>query len=352
MLKFNCKKEFTLKKTFILGLALLVASCATPHKSREVASVTKDLTGTYLGVADYKFGHKGPNKAASRIYFHPIENEPGSYHVVLLEYVNLLGMAPDYIISNKAPKLAKKIGFLNSITSKIWALKANPTDKEGVFELWPLVVQGDQIVEKKDGKPRILTLSSDDGLESPLAGATISGVTESDPVQFFFPTKDDDKINGAQYGIAKLTYSKAKLESTWRKNFLSGPYLSQYANVDDVVLDLTKAGDENKAEFKINEAYSKMPKKKREKIFTNKKSAFLKGEFNVSEPLDGMFLFQAVNADNKSIDIIKGKIGLFIDVFDATKSLNQDVVELALIDSEKPEDFLMYYEHPENGEGN
>jgi hypothetical protein len=80
-------------------------------------------------------------------------------------------------------------------------------------------------------------------------------------------------------------------------------------------------------------------------------SAFLKGEFTISEPRDGMFLYHSVNADNKTNDVVKNKIGLFIDVFDATKSLGQDVVELALIDSEKPADSLMYYEDPENGEG-
>lgn len=342
-----------MKKIFLISLFILFAtSCATNAPERKLASTNKDLTGTYLAVSDYKFGHKGPNKAASRIYFHPIENEQGSYHVVLLEYVNLLGMAPDYIISNKAPKLAKKKGFLNSITKKFIALKATPTDKEGVFEMWPLVVRDGQIVEKKEGKPRILTLSQDENLESPLAGATISPSLESDPQEIFFPTKDDDKINGLQYGIAKLTYNKAKLESTWRKNFLPGPYLSQYANVDDVVLNLAKSETENRADFVLNEAFAKTAKKKREKIFTNKKSAFLKGEFSVSEPLDGMFVFNPTNAETDSSEIVKNRIGLFVDIFDATKSLNQDVVELILVDSEKPEDFLMYYEHPHNGEGN
>lgn len=342
-----------MKKLFLISLFVLFAtSCATNAPERKLASINKDLTGTYLAVSDYKFGHKGPNKAASRIYFHPIENEQGSYHVVLLEYVNLLGMAPDYIISNKAPKLAKKKGFLNSITKKFVALKAIPTDKEGVFEMWPLVVRDGQIVEKKDGKPRVLTLSQEENLESPLAGATISPSLESDPQEIFFPTKDDDKINGLQYGIAKLTYNKAKLESTWRKNFLPGSYLSQYANVDDVVLNLVKSETENRADFVLNEAFAKTSKKKREKVFTNKKSAFLKGEFSVTEPLDGMFVFNPTNADTDSSEIVKNRIGLFVDIFDATKSLNQDVVELVLVDSEKPEDFLMYYEHPHNGEGN
>jgi hypothetical protein len=319
--------------------------------SRKLASIDKDLTGTYLGVADYKSGHKGYNKKAIRIYFHPIANEPGKYDVVLLEYVDLLKMAPSYIASNKLPFIAKKTGYLKNITSNIVAYEANPGEKENTMELWPLVVQGDQIVAKKDGQPRILTLSSAEGLETPLAGATISPANKSGPKEIFFPTKDDHKRNGLQYATAKAAYKVAKLESTWRKKYLKGPYLSQYYRRDDVVLKCGGEKDEALAEFVLNEKYARTNPKKRAAMFTHPDSAFLKGEFSVTEPRDGMFLYHSLNADEKTNEIVKNKIGLFIDVFDATVSLGQDVVELALIDSERPADFLMYYEDPENGEG-
>ena len=74
-------------------------------------------------------------------------------------------------------------------------------------------------------------------------------------------------------------------------------------------------------------------------MFTNPKSAFLKGVFSVSEPHDGMFLFSPIKTNKKTINIVKGRIGLFIDIFDATKSLKMDVVELALINPDDPEDF-------------
>lgn len=330
---------------------ILLTSCATTKDSRTVASVEKNISGTYVGVANYKIGRDGPNKAAIRIYLDEIEGEKGQYHAVLLEYVNLLKMAPSYISSNKTPAISKKVGFLKNITRNISAYKVIPTAKEGTFEMWPLVVAGDRIEAKQTGKPRILTLSSGENLPDALAGATISSVRADEPQEIFFPKDDDEKINGAQYGIAKLTYSKAKLESTWRKNFLPGPYLATYGNLIDVVLELSGTDNNQLAQFKINDNFTKLSEKKRKKMFTNEKSAFLKGDFSVSEPLEGMFLFNSVNADAKTEAIVKGKIGLFIDIFDATKSLNQDVVELALIDSEKPEDFLMYYEHPNNGEG-
>lgn len=341
-----------MKHMIFCSLMLILLSCSSAHKnSRNISSVNRDLSGTFLGVSDYTFGHKGPNKAATRIYLQEIEDEPGQYHAVLLEYVDLLRMAPDYIVSNKIPVVAKKIGFLNSITRKIAAYKVIPDDKDGTYKMWPLVVMGEKIVPNLDGQPRILTLSQESNLAHPLEGASISSVRKDEPQEIFFPKKDDEKINGVQYTLAKFTYAKAKLGSTWRKNFLPGPYLSQYARVDDVVLELSTAGDDQMAEFKINRK-EKGSDKKRAKVFTNKKSAFLKGKFNITEPLDGMFLFFPIQSTDHTSFILKGRIGLFIDVFDATESLNQDVVELALIDSEQPEDFLMYYEHPDNGEGN
>ncbi len=335
----------------MLSVFFLAACSSMNSNSRKLASIDKDLTGTYLGVADYKAGHRGYNKKAIRVYFHPIASEPGKYDVVLLEYVDLLRMAPSYIASNKIPFIARRTGYLKNITKTIVAYEANPGEKENTMELWPLVVQGDQIVAKKNVQPRILTLSSAEGLTNPLEGATISQSNKDEPKEIFFPAKDDDKRNGIQYGTAKLAYKAAKLESTWRKKYLKGPYLSQYYKRDDVVLNCGGEKDETLAEFVINEKYSKLSEKKRAAMFTHPDSAFLKGEFRVSEPRDGMFLFHSLNADERSNSIVQNKIGLFIDIFDATKSLNQDVVELALIDSEKPEDFLMYYEDPENGEG-
>jgi hypothetical protein len=333
---------------------LFLAGCSSVNNnSRKLASLDKDLTGTYLGVADYGKGHEGYNKKAVRIYFAPIAGEAGKYNVVLLEYVDLLRMAPRYIVSNKIPAIPRrtKYGFLHNIISKAVAYEANPGEKENTLELWPLVVQGDQIVAKKDAPPRILTLSTKEGLESPVAGATISSGRTDDPKEIFFPTKDDNKRNGIQYATAKAAYKVAKLESTWRKNYLNGPYLSQYYKRDDVVLKCGGKDDNRTADFLINEKYGRMNDKKRASMFTNPDSAFLSGQFTISEPRDGMFLYHNVNADSKTNEIVSGKIGLFIDIFDATVSLHQDVVELALIDSENPEDFLMYYEDPKNGEG-
>lgn len=332
-------------------LFLLLASCSSSDNYRELSSSSPDLSGTYLGVAKYKFGRKGPNKAATRIYLHEIKGERGSYHAVLLEYVDLLRMAPQYVVANKLPIASPAVGFLKNITSSISAYKVVPGREEGIYEMWLLKVAGDRIVVSSKSKPRILKLSKADSLKNPLEGATISSVKKGEPQEIFFPMKDDEKVNGVQYTIANLTYSKVKLDSTWRKSFLPGPYLSAYARLDDEVLELTGSRNAPTAIFKLNPAKAEMSAKKRQRMFTNTKSAFLKGEFAVTEPIDGMFLFSSVSSDAKSNNEVKGRIGLFIDIFDATKALNQDVVELALIDPENPEDFLMYYEHPDNGNG-
>lgn len=337
-----------MKLTLLLSLLMLFACSTTSKNSRTLSSVEKELTGTYLGAAVYNRSRVGPNKPAVRIYFDPIQGETGKYNVVLLEYVDLLKMAPSYIASNKLPLVARTFGYLKNITHNISAYEAVPGAKENTFELWPLVVSGDQIVVKRDATPRILTLDAEATVAAPLDGATISKTSEGEPNEIFFTKAKGGKKPGLQLKTARTAYKIAKLESTWRKDFLKGPYLSQYYKRDDVVLKLR---DNNIAEFVINPKYAKMSEKKRAAMFTHPDSAFLQGEFSVTEPREGMFLFQSVNTDEKTNGIVKNKIGLFIDIFDATKSMGQDVVELALIDSEKPADFLMYYEDPENGEG-
>jgi hypothetical protein len=332
---------------------LFLASCAsTKNKEfRKISSISRDLNGTYLGVAQYPAGRRGPNKPAIRIYLQEVEGETEKYHAVLLEYVDLLKMAPKYIASNKLPIIANRTGYLKNITSNISTYEVVPGTKEGTYHMWPLRVVEDRIEAPREGAPRVLTLAGDENLNHPLEGATISSVREGEPREIFFPKMDDNKTNGIQYGTAKLAYGKAKLESTWRKNFLSGTYLSQYYKVNDVVLSLAESEGRQLAEFKLNEKMAGLSVEKRRSMFTSPLSAFLKGGFTVSEPRDGMFLFQSGTADEKTKEIVHGRIGLFIDIFDASKSLNQDVVELALINPANPEDFLMYYEHPENGEG-
>lgn len=330
-------------KPLLLTLALALP---TAH-----AHINRDLTGTYLGVSRYRPLHKGPNRAATRIYLNEVAGERGSYHAVLHEYVNLLGMAPQYIAANKAPKLSKVIGYLKNISKKISTYKVIPTKDEHIFNMYPLKVVGDKIVANKEETPRVLRLSEKADLKNALAGATISGVKKSHPNRIFFPDKRDGEVNGVQYSIANLVYEKVGLDSTWRKEFLPGPYLSAYGRLDDTVLNLKKEGAYETMEFVLNPKFEKKSNRRRRRMFTNGDSAFLKGMYESIEPVDGMFLLKSIDSEEKSDNILEGKIGLFIDIFDATKVLNQDVVELVFINPENPEDFLMYYEHPENGEG-
>jgi hypothetical protein len=340
-------------KNFIFSaLLFLLASCSSFNNSRNLSSTGGALDGTYLGAAKYKFGRKGPNRPAVRIYLHEIEGEKGSYNAVLLEYVNLLKMAPKYIASNKLPLVSNKIGYLNQITRKISIYKVTPTEDAMTFEMNPLRVKGDNIQADQVDNPRLLILSKGDNLEHPLEGARITQSNNSQPGEIYFPSEEDKRDHGVQYALAKFTYEKVKLDSTWRKTFLPGPYLSQYARKDDVVLELSQSGNIGMGEFKLNPAYADMSARKRRKMFTNPKSAFINGRYQAIEPIDGMFLFVKENRNERADRNVVGRVGLFIDIFDATKSLNQDVVELVLIDPNNPEDFHMYYEHPENGEGN
>ena len=110
-----------LKKTILTSICL--GAMLMPLST--LANYGRDLDGTYLGVSRYRPIHKGPNRAATRIYLHEIEGERGSYHMVLLEYVNLLKMAPQYVVANKIPKFSKVVGYLKEITKKISVHKVN-----------------------------------------------------------------------------------------------------------------------------------------------------------------------------------------------------------------------------------
>ncbi len=331
----------------IIGLSTIVSL----GFSQLQASYGRDLNGTYLGVSHYKPFHRGPNRAATRLYLHEVQGEGGSYYAVLLEYVNLFKMAPQYVASSKLPAANEVIGYLKEITKKISVYKVVPTKKDGTLTMHPLKVIGNKIVAQKIKNPRKLILQKEGELPHALAGATITCNQEGQPKEIFFPMKKDGKISGIQYSIAKLVYEKVGLDSTWRKDFLPGPYLSAYGRLNDTVLELKKEDSQETMDFVLNPEQANKPKRKREKMFTNAKSAFLEGSFDVLEPADGMFILKPIKAEAATNSILAQRIGLFIDIFDATRVLNQDVVELVFVNTENPEDFLMYYEHPDNGEG-
>lgn len=315
-----------------------------------------ELTGTYLGISKYSqwrfFNNKGPSRPATRAYVNDIKGEKGSYHIVLLEYVDLLKMAPQYLASNKLPWANNIIGYLKNITKKVTAYKAIPTSEEHKFNMYPLKVVNNKIEANLSKAPRVLKLSPNPNLQNPFAGAIISSVNKDQPKEIFFPAEKDGKGRGLQYNIAHFVYKKFKLDSTWRKTYLPGPYLSSYARLNDTVLTLKTENGLDLMEFITNPKFENLSPKKRERMFTNKKSAFLQGKYESTMPEEGMFILTPLDSNEETDNILKGRIGFFIDIFDATKALNQDVVELVFINPNDPEDFLMYYEHPDNGEGN
>jgi hypothetical protein len=345
-------------KTLIPFLFFIsLASCTSSSvKNFRTPSSQTELQGTYLGVASYKGKLRRP---AVRIYLNETPGESDTYHVVLLEYVNLLGILPKYILSNKSPKISNVIGFLNKIVKKITVYKAIPSDKAYHYNLFELQADSRTVKTVESSSPRQLVLSNEKNLSYPLEGAYITQNKKGQAKKIFFPVEKSIKNHGPEYNVAKLVYDKVGLDSTWRKNFLAGPYLSAYGKKNDVVLDLVSE-KANRAYFSVKSensyktlSKSKRKRKKREDVFTNPKSAFLEGGFIMREPVDGMFVLSPTHS-NKSADTIEelnGRIGLFIDIFDATKKLNQDVVELILINPSDPLDFHMHYEDPDNGEG-
>ena len=107
------------------------------------------------------------------------------------------------------------------------------------------------------------------------------------------------------------------------------------------------------ADFLMKTYKGAQAQKRRERIFTNKKSAYIHGRFKVTEPRDGMFIFKPLQIKGNNLvneRFVEGRIGVLIDIFD-NSAHGQDVVELIMVNTRKPTDFLMYYEHPDNGDG-
>ena len=355
-----------IKNIMMVSLVILLAACVSSEKTPESFQVKNfkqrtlaaqtSLEGTYLAVADYINHDRNP---AVRIYLDEIESEPGSYYAVLLEYANLLKVFPKYVASNKFEDLSEEIGFLNHIVEKIWLYKVVPSNTSGHYAMLELKANTRNIEAVPSENPRQLILSKEAGLSHPLENAIISPSKTGHAKKIFFPNPSSRSIKyGKEYSIAHLVYGRIGLDSTWRDEFLSGPYFSAYGKKDDVVLRLSQSEDALQANFEVNPKYrykdlSRGQIKKREEVFTNPKSAFLEGGFVLREPVEGMFVFSPMfsNTSEETREEISGRVGVFIDIFDATKKLNQDVVELIIVNTEDPLDFHMHYEDPDNGNG-
>ena len=366
------RKGVVMNKLFLPLILIGAISCSSvEEKSRKLASVEGDLTGTILGYAKYrektkrkgsanpKFGPRyriSTKKRATRVYFKRAKENDGTYNVLLLEYVNLLKMAPKYVLSSKASeKINNVVGYLNQITKKVTMYKAFPTSDDKVYDLQKIQIVDGKLSSKNSTNPSQLVLKKDISEKNRLEGAKITASADGEQVEVYFPKEDDDSVsNGMQYLLAKFVYSMIDgFRSTWRDAYLTGDYLGAYADVKDVVLKLDSNGNYNHASFIENKDRTNMSVAKREKQMTNSKSAHIRGEYEVEKLDEAVFLFKAKgDGPHPAKEAVDQRIGLFVDIFDASQTkLKQDVVELIILNEDDPEDFLMYYEHPENGEG-
>jgi hypothetical protein len=350
-----------LKKICLAVLVLFLSSCATnPHSEPPQAttlrtpSATADLSGDYLGEAFFnnRTGPKGGlPRPAMRMYLERAEGEADTYYGVLLEYDQLLSMGLPYIASQKAPIFNKVIGYLNNIATRISAYKFVPGSKAGTYEMRTLEVRNNQIVAAYTVS-MVLNLDPKNSTTNPLAGATITGNSEG---QIVFPSGEEksgvlssigEALNLSQYKLAALIYKKGHLASTWRGNWkdLEGSYLSEYGRFKDGVLELYSQNGQSKAKFvKTNTTKAKS--------FTNPKSATIEGDYVVTEPIPKIYLLIPTNRAKTASDVeMSARLGLFLDVFDgsAPEAGSHLVTELAYTNPQDPEDFMMYYEHPEH----
>lgn len=354
-----------MKKISFLAVALFLAACATNQNSTSVSqtgaataagqrtpTASSDLTGTYLGEGLYNNRTTGLRRPAVRIYMDRAQGEADMYYGVIVEYDQLLNMAAPYLASQKAPVLNKVVGYLDKISTRISAYKFVPGPKAGTYNLHNLEVRNGQITPASAVALQLVLDPSSKGA-NPLEGAAITGGAEG-PISF--PREDGsgdglvsgilEMVNMSQYKLAKLVYKKGHLASTWRGNWqdLEGSYLSEYGRFKDGVLELYNLNGQKKAKFvKTNTTKAK--------YFTNPKSANIEGDYIVSEPIPKMYLLIPTNRRASASDAeMNGRIGLFLDVFDgsAPEAGSHLVTELAFTNQNDPEDFMMYYEHPQH----
>lgn len=344
-----------MKHLFILlPLFTLLACTSGKVKDRSPASVILEQDYTLLGTVN----HVGVGKRATRVYLKPISDDSESFWVMVLEYKKLAKVGVNYLLSNKVPWVSKNItGFLNQINQRAVLYKAVPSDTLNTYDLKIVEVDGEQLVTREADRYSQL-IFADTNQENILEGARITASPAGEPSNIYLPREGEKGRFGGQYKLAKLTYESRELKSTWRNDFLQGPYLGAYADVEDEVLRLVGGRDviDGEAVFTINQDRADMRISKREKQFTNPKSAHIQGKFRTKRLADGIFSFYYVSEvdaekETKGVEHVVGRPAMFVDIFDATESLNQDVVELILTNPDDADDFLMYYEHPENGEG-
>ncbi len=326
-------------------------------------SEVADLTGDHLGFISYTDGK--PRKRAVRLYFKKLESNPNAYNVVIFEYPELLKIAPQFVTTPQPgdtglkemfkKRLHKLVGDLKKIGQRITVYRATPrADAPGQFVLQQLLVGPDfkSLVVNEQGTPSILMLDRFEmaNAKNPMAGARITVSAVGEPGEVVVP-KTSFQETGFEYRMATTVYAIAGLKSTWRSEYLTGKYLATYGKENDIVMQLSEQNGAKFAEF-LDPNPNNVPIETRKQQFTNPKSAEIQGKFSVVEPVDGdgIFLFAPLG-DVKGAEFVQTKMGLFVDVFDATESLGLDVVEIAHAEAAGPTDFLMYYEDPRNGEG-
>lgn len=334
-------------------LVSIVASCSSAQKNHETdkqamarqpsaSDREPDLSGSLLGEAHYITNQKGPQTPAIRLYLEKVEGELGNYYAVIFQYPNVPGILPKYLFSQTVRKLNKVFGYLKHIGDKISAYKMTPRSEPRTFELRPLKVVDTAVEANMNATPLVLTLASgpDFDHKNPLAGARIA--TGNGDGDITFPKKGD--VTDLQYKLTALSYKAAKLDSTWHKKLITDDFLAAYWKADDVALQFRSSGGQNTATFIDNQAKFNISKEKRIAVFTNPKSAFLSGTYQVATAAPGMFVLTPTERGLPGAEHVVGRIAMFLDVFDATQSLGQAVVEVAFVNPEDPTDFLMYYQ--------
>jgi len=298
---------------YILLLILGFNLNSFAQKSESSSYDMPNLEGRYFGTVDYD-----GQKRRVGVLLKALEGEKDSYHGIVMEYLSPFkekNFIADFLRPGKRKFFRRqKNGYLKELFQWVKIYKFERVYNSRTFKMIPLVVEGEEIVERESNVFASLQVNMNE--KKPMKNAVLKTA-----------------VNGRIVDLVMNKSSKRPVSSTWRYNYIPGPYNPGYKQADiDILFLLDDFNEKTREATAIFDVDS-----------LKDKDVFIKGRYNVSEASPGLFIFKD-NHDVKSIgsDLVEDKIGVFVDVYDASPIMN--TVELILIDPSDPEGSQMYFE--------
>lgn len=241
-----------------------------------------------------------------------IPSEPGSYYAVVMQYLRPF---KEKKFVKKFLRPSEKNGYLQELLDWVTIVKLVPIAGSKNFFVFPVEVIEGQVVQGA----------------VPLNGSLVNrGATwlGRDRVLLDFVLEGERvRVNGDRQ-------RRFPLKSSWEALYSPGPYNPGYKQATIRVLELKNDFNQHKgystAVFSVNELKGKPVE--------------IKGGLLMNHHGSGLFTFgrNPEVAEPVGFELVKNKIGVFVDIYDAKPVMN--TVELILIDPSNSKESQMYFE--------